>query len=312
MNSKKILIVCQHFWPESFRVNDIADYFIGQGCEVEVLCGRPNYPSGKFFKGYTFWNKPKETHKSIEIHRALEIPRGNNSNARILINYVSFPFFSLLHIPRLLTKNYDQIFLYQLSPVMMSLAGIIVGKLKKVPTTMYVLDLWPENLFSVLPIKNSLLNRLVTLHSHWYYKKADRLVALSERMKQRLLEVSGKSEENVMVLPQACEKLYEKNIKDKEIIERYKKTFNVVFTGNISPAQSFETMIEAANILKRKGLTDIHWVIVGDGMSRKQVEKEVFKRNLSELFTFEGQKPVEEMPKYTNIADCTCGLLGKK
>lgn len=311
MNKKRVLIVCQHFWPESFRINDIADFLVEKDCEVEVLCGRPNYPTGKFFSGYTFWNKSKELHNGVEIHRALEIPRGNNSNVRILVNYVSFPFFSLFHIPRLLTKHYDYILLYQLSPVMMSISGIIVGKIKKIPTTMYVLDLWPENLFSVLPIKNKLLNRLVTVHSHWYYKKADRLVALSERMKQRLLEVSGKSEENVIVLPQACEKLYEKNIEDKAIINRYKKTFNVVFTGNISPAQSFGTMIEAAEILKHEGLTDIHWLIVGDGMSRKQVEKDIASRNLSELFTFEGQKPVEDMPKYTNIADVLVGCLVK-
>ncbi len=311
MSNKKVLVVCQHFWPESFRINDIADFLVEKDCEVEVLCGRPNYPSGKFFSGYTFWNKSKEIHNGAEIHRSLEIPRGNNSNVRILINYISFPFFSLFHVPRLLTKHYDYILLYQLSPVMMSLAGIIVGKIKKIPTTMYVLDLWPENLFSVLPIKNKMLNRLVTVQSHWYYKKADRLIALSERMKQRLLEVSAKPEKDIIVLPQACEKLYEQNVEDKTIIERYKKAFNVVFTGNISPAQSFETMIEAAEILKQKGLTDIHWVIVGDGMSRKQVEKEISRRKLNELFTFEGQKPVEDMPKYTNIADVLVGCLVK-
>ena len=55
--SKRILLVCQHFWPESFRINDIADYFVEQGCEVDVLCGLPNYPKGEFVEGYGYFGK---------------------------------------------------------------------------------------------------------------------------------------------------------------------------------------------------------------------------------------------------------------
>ena len=131
----KILVICQHFWPESFRINDICDFFIEKGCSVDVLCGIPNYPKGRFFPGYSYIRKRKQTHNGINIRRVFEIPRGNNSNLRIFLNYISFPIASLFHIPRLLTKKYDKIFIYQLSPVMMSIAGILVGKLKKTEIT---------------------------------------------------------------------------------------------------------------------------------------------------------------------------------
>lgn len=309
--NKKILIVCQHFWPESFRINDIADYFVEKDCEVDVLCGIPNYPKGQFFDGYSYFKNKKEIHNKINIRRSFEIPRGNNSNFRIFINYLSFPISSIFHIPRLLTKKYDKIFLYQLSPIMMTIAGIIVGKIKKIETTMYVLDLWPENLFSVMNVKNKLLRKLVTDISHWHYRNVDKIIVLSETMKKRIVEIVNIDDSKIIVIPQTCEKIYELDIHDKTLKKRFKNGFNIVFTGNISPAQSFETIIEAAGMLRKSGINDINWIIVGDGMYRKQLEKDIKKADLDEYFYFEGQKPIEDMPKYTNIADLLVGCLVK-
>lgn len=309
--SKKILIVGQHFWPESFRINDIADFLVNEKkCEVDVLCGLPNYPSGKFPEGYGYFKNRKQTYKGVNIRRVFEITRGNNSNSRILLNYISFPIASLFHIPRLLFKKYDKIFLYQLSPVAMSLAGIIVGKIKKTETVMYVLDLWPENFFSVVPIKNKFLRSFLTRMSHWHYKKVDKIIVLSEQMKAQIKHVTKISEDKIIILPQASEKIYETSIHDKALHERFQGKFNVVFTGSITPAQSFDTIIKAAAIL-RKSSDTINWIIVGDGMSRQQVEKSVSDAGLSDIFFFEGQKPIEKIPAYTNIANVLVGCLVK-
>lgn len=308
---KKILVVGQHFWPESFRINDICDFFIEEGCEVDVLCGIPNYPKGKFFDGYSYFKKHREVHNGINIQRSFEIPRGNNSNLRIFINYISFPISSLFHIPKLLTKKYDKIFLYQLSPVMMSIAGIIIGKIKKTETTMYILDLWPENLLSVLDIKNKLLRRLATKMSHWYYKNVDKIIVLSENMKEKIVDITKKESNKITVIPQTCEKIYETPVVDKKLFHKFKNGFNIVFTGNISPAQSFETIIEAAKKLKKDGISNINWIIVGDGMSRKWLELAVKKAELSESFYFEGFRPIADIPKYTNIADVLIACLTK-
>lgn len=311
-SKKRILVVCQHFWPESFRINDICDFLVDEKeCEIDVLCGIPNYPKGHFFEGYSYFKNKKEIHNNVNIRRSFEIPRGDNSNFRIFVNYISFPISSVFHIPRLLTKKYDKIFLYQLSPVMMSFAGIIVGKFKKTETIMYVLDMWPENLFSVMNVKNKFLRNIVTRISHWHYRNVDKIIVLSEKMKTKLLDVTDKDPNQIIVLPQACEKIYETNIYDKDLSERFKKGFNIVFTGNISPAQSFETIIDAAKMLKKDGVDDINWIIVGDGMSRKWLEFSVKDAGLNDIFYFEGQKPISDMPKYTAIADLLIGCLIK-
>lgn len=310
-SKRRILIVSQHFWPESFRINDISDFFVEKGYDIEVLCGLPNYPTGRLFDGYSIFRNRVQDHQKIHIRRALEIPRGSNTSLRIFLNYVSFPLTSIGHIPRLLTKQFDSIFLYQTSPVLMTIAGILIGKIKKTETTMYVLDLWPENLYSVLPIRNHFLRSIAENISVWHYKKTDKLIVLSERMKASIIEKTGKPESAVIVLPQSCEKIYETNIHDKNIADRFSKKFNIVFTGSITPAQSFDTLINAAAILKKQGFKDINWIIVGDGMSRKQVEGAVNKAGLSAIFHFEGQKPIEDMPKYADIADVLIGCLVK-
>lgn len=309
VNKKRVLVVCQHFWPESFRVNDICDYLVEKGCDVEVLCGIPNYPSGKFFNGYSYFKNRRQVHNGVKIRRAFEVPRGSNTNFRIFVNYVSFPLASILHIPRLLTKRFDKIFVFTYSPIIMAIAGVIVGKIKKTEVVLYVLDLWPENLFSVLKIKNRFLRNLARVASHWHYKQANKLLVLTEAMKKKVSEITNVPDDKIAIIPQACEKIYETQVHDKKLALRFKGGFNILFAGNISPAQSFDTVIDAAKRLKAKGISDVRWIIVGDGMSRKWLEKEVADNGLGGSFYFEGLKPMEDIPKYTDIADVLMGCL---
>lgn len=309
--NKKILVVCQHFWPENFRINDIVDFFLEKNQSVEVLCGIPNYPKGLFYDGYSYVKNRKQLKGSIKIRRVFEIPRGNNSNFRIFVNYMSFPIASIFHLPRLLFKKYDKIFLYSLSPVYMTFTGIILGRIKKIETTMYVLDLWPENLFSVLPVKNKMLRMLVTKTSHWHYRHVDKLIVLSEKMKKHMIDDLGLGEKEIIVLPQTSEKIYEKDIHDKKISKKFKDKFTVMYAGNISPAQSYGTMLAAAKILQDKGYDDIEWVIIGDGMSAADMKNDVKQLGVDGSFTFEGMKPIEDIPKYTPVANVLVGCLVK-
>jgi len=308
---KRILVVSQHFWPESFRINDICDSFVEQGYDVEVLCGIPNYPKGQFFDGYGLFKNKRQTINGIKVRRCFEIKRGKNTSIRIFLNYISFPFFSIFSLPYLFRQKYDKIFLFQTSPVMMSLAGVLLGKIKKIETTMYVLDLWPENLYSVLKIRNGLLRKLAYWSSTWYYRNTDKLIANSQKLMGILKERTKKEDSHIAFIPQFCEKIYEATIENEELNKRFSNTFNLVYAGNISPAQSFETVMEAASLLKVQGYNNIAWIIVGDGMSRKWLESEVQQKELGDRFTFIGHVPIEEIPKYTSIADGLFACLTK-
>ena len=78
------------------------------------------------------------------------------------------------------------------------------------------------------------------------------------------------------------------------------KMFDIVFAGNVGPAQSCETIVECAELLKEK--QDIHFHIVGDGLSREACEKSANEKGLKNI-TFHGMHKLEEMPKYYSLAD---------
>jgi colanic acid biosynthesis glycosyl transferase WcaI len=308
---KKLLIVGQHYWPETFRISDIAEGLVERGYQVDVLCGTPNYPSGKFFKGYGLFKINKETHKGVTIYRVPEIPRGSNTNLRISLNYLSFAFFALFWVPFFLFKRYDRIMAYQLSPVFMSLAAILISKIKRVPLYFYVCDFWPHSLFSIINIRNPALRKLVTGMSYWHYRRGDGVMGVFKGMQERFVSDVGIPEEKTLYIAQAPEKIYEQVIKDKDLEKRFGKTFNIVFAGNINPAQCFDVVTQAAKMVKDKGHKNIRYIIIGEGMSKDWLMKEVKKLGIDDQFAFEGFKPVEEVPKYQAIAGAMLVALSK-
>lgn len=309
--NKRLLIVGQHYWPETFRISDIAEGLIQRGYDVDVMCGTPNYPAGKFFHGYSLFGPRKEVHNGVKIFRIPEIPRGNNSNFRIFINYISFPFFASFAIPFFLFRRYDRILAYQLSPVFMSLPAIIIAKLKRIPLFFYVCDFWPHSLFSMLDVRNSVVRKLITSVSYWHYRRSDGIIAVFKGMQRRFIEDVKIPENKTIYIVQAPEKVYEMRIMDKSLACRFKGSFNIVFAGNINPAQCFDIITQAAKIVKERGYNNIKYIILGDGMSRKWLEKEVKKLGIDDQFVFEGLKPVDEVPKYQTVADATIVALSK-
>ena len=306
---KRILIISQHFWPENFRISDIAKGFVENDIEVDVLCGIPNYPNGIVPEGYGLFSNKHQVYEGVNVYRCWEITRKGNSNLRIFLNYISYPFFAAFKALGFLGRKYDAVFCYETSPVYMIFPAIVYSKLKKVPLTTYVLDLWPENLYSVLKIKNRFLRGIVKSTSDWHYRKCDKLIAMSDPLRDKLTEVTGKSAEKITTIPQYCESFYEKDVYDEKLAEELGSGFKIVYAGNISPAQNLEVAVEAARLIREKGVNDIRFIIVGDGMSRKDIETAVSRNSLEDMFVFTGSKPVTDMPKYHTLADCLLAPL---
>ena len=299
----RILVVSQHYWPENFRVTDLCEGLAAQGIEVDVLCGLPNYPLGNWFQGYSYTKPRHERHNGVELFRAGEIPRKGNTGLTIFLNYVSWPLFSLFSLPRLKGRKYDAVLCYNTSPVLMSFPAIIYAKLHKIPLTNYVLDIWPENLYSVLNIKNKFLRSIAQAVSKWHYRKADRLIAMSNSLAERLAVVGKKNPTKIAVIPQYCEDFYAVPTDCSSLKNEFGNRFNLVFTGNFSPAQSLETVIEAACIAKNMGLSSLHLLLVGDGMSRTALEKLVQEKNAQEFITFYGSVAPQRIPEFCALAD---------
>lgn len=308
---KRILVVSQHYWPENFRSTDVCHGFTELGYEVDVLCGLPNYPKGEWAEGYSYFGPRSELHDGVRLYRCGEIRRKGNSGLRIFLNYVSFPFFAGFNLWRLRKNHYDAVFCYETSPVLMIWPAILYAKTHHVPLTTYVLDLWPENLYSVLAVQNPLLRKIAMGVSSWHYKRCDRLIAMSPSLRQTLLARTGKSPDKVTVIPQYCEELYCREAPDFELQKRFSDKFNVVFAGNFSPAQGLESLVEVACRLQAQLVCGIRFILVGDGMSRESLFDLIRKKGVADYFAWEGQHPVEDVPKYHTLADALIACLVK-
>ena len=302
MEKEKILVVTQHFWPETFRINDVVEGFLSDGLEVDVLCGLPNYPKGEWFEGYHYTGPRRQNWKGAHNYRAGEIPRKGNTGLRIFLNYVSWPFFALFNLHRL-PGGYDAILCYNTSPVLMDLPAIVYAKLHHIPHTNYVLDLWPENLYSVLPVKNRFLRAVALKVSDWHYRRADKLIAMSDGLKNNLLRRTGKPAERIAVIPQYCEDFYAHPLPDPELEAWFAGRFNLVFAGNFSPAQSLDTLIRAAAAAHSlPGGESLHLLLVGDGMSRQELEALTDQLDARSFITFWGSVPPTEIPRFSHLA----------
>lgn len=301
-SQKKILVITQHFWPENFRINDIVEGFLQDGIAVDVLCGLPNYPKGEWFPGYSAAGPFEEEWHGARLYRCKEVPRRGNTSVNIFLNYVSWPWYAA-HALHRLPGRYDAVFCFNTSPVLMCWPAIRYAKKHHIPFTNYVLDIWPENLYSVLNVKNKALRTIAQGVSDALYKKADRLIAMSEPLQQRLCQRTGMPPQKIAVIPQYCEDFYAVPQPDAALQAQFGGRFNLVFTGTFTPAQSLETVITAVQDARSRGADMLHLLLVGDGMSRAALEAKVKELHAEDAVTFYGSVPATDIPKFTALAD---------
>ncbi|KAB7639887.1 glycosyltransferase family 4 protein [Bacillus sp. B3-WWTP-C-10-D-3] len=289
----KILLVCQYFFPEQFRVNDICFELVKEGHEVTVLTGLPNYPSGVVQEKYKFFKNRKEEINGVTIIRSWLLGRGKGTK-RLALNYISFAISSTLKA-LFIKKDFDLILVYQLSPVTMALPAITLKKITKKPLVLYCHDLWPESIASAGISSDSRIYNVLLKFSKWIYGNADEIFTSSKLFEEYFKDTLGIND-GITHLPVYAEALFEK-ISSKN---KNSDVFDLVFAGNIGEMQSVETIIYAANELKKYENVKFH--IVGDGSSREKCETLAQRLELNNVI-FYGQHPITEMPKFYEMAD---------
>ena len=203
----KILIVSLYFWPEEFRINDLATDLIDRGHEVTVLTGSPNYPKGKFYNGYGF-NYKTEYYKGVKLYRVPIIARGSN-NINLLLNYISFllsgSIFAFFH-----KGNYDKVFAVNFSPITSVIPAIVYSKKNSVKLYLWVQDLWPESVAAASNIKSKKLNLFLTKIVKYIYANSNSILVQSEGFIKSVSD-KGISKEKIFYLPNWAEDLYFKH-----------------------------------------------------------------------------------------------------
>ena len=296
---EKILICTNHFYPETFRVNDIAFNFAEKGYDVTVLTAIPDYPKGKYFDGYGIFSRRCEKVKGVKVIRGFAIPRGNGNTFRIVLNYLSF-FISSVFISVWLGlfRKFDRVFVHETSPVMIGVPAIIVKKLQHIPLLFWVLDLWPESLQAAGGVNNIRVLKLFEKLTKWIYKNSDKILISSRGFEQSILD-KGDFKDKIVYFPNWVDR---EMASDKQIsLPQLPQGFIVMFAGNIGEAQDFEHIMDAA--IRLRSHKDIHFVIVGNGRKFKWVESFVQNNSLEEQVHLLGRYPSETMPLLFSKAD---------
>lgn len=306
----KVLIVSQYFWPENFRINDLAAGLLERGHQITVYTGLPNYPEGRVYAGYRAFKPLREEHQGIRIIRSPLIPRGSGGAARIALNYLSFAVSASLLASVVCGRDYDLIFVFEPSPVTVGIPALVLKKLTKAPILFWVQDLWPESLVATGAVRSPWILRAVGQLVRYIYDRCDRILVTSRSFIDSVAE-RGADRAKIEYFPQYGEPVYRKLELPADAPERrlVPDGFVVMFAGNVGAAQDFVTILDAFERLKE--YRDIQLVVIGEGRMKSWVEAEIVRRGLDSSVSLLGRYPVEAMPRFFSLADLLLVTLKK-
>lgn len=302
----KVLVVSQYFWPESFIINDLVSNLSAQGHVVKVLTGKPNYPDGVVFDGYSASGYQEENYKSsVSICRAPLRPRGSSGAKNLLLNYWSYIVNGLKFYPHAVKgESFDVTFVFAPSPITSVIPAIYLKWKLKNHLVVWVQDIWPESLSATGFIKNKSALRVVGLLVKGIYVFVDTLLVPSRAFREPVARYANR--DKVVYYPNSYQDItpsVEETRIPAQLLAELDNNFCLVFAGNLGAAQSVETLVEVADKLRH--LFGLRIVLVGSGSMLTWIENQKQSRELDNLI-LAGRFPVSEMPQFFSRAT---GLL---
>lgn len=286
-----ILLVSQHFYPDNFRVNDIAKELVSKGHNVTVLTSLPDYATGKVPDDCKGLKNRKTEWNGVKVIRSFSVARRSGVVFRML-NYVSF-FVSATLKAFFMKEKFDVVMCYQTSPVLMANAARTYAKKNKVSFFLYCLDLWPESLKAWHVGEGNPLFTLISAYSKGIYNSADLLGVTSEPFIEYHEDVNKVPTNKIVYLPQHAESL---DLKPKAFDG--KTVF--AFGGNIGSVQNIECIIRA--VAKIKDIENYSVEIYGDGSELENCKKLSTELGTDEKITFFGRVDWATLKeKYENV-----------
>jgi glycosyltransferase involved in cell wall biosynthesis len=288
----RLLIVTEHFWPEDFRITDLAVGLHERGHDVEVLTGMPSYPVGRYFDGYRPWGPFHETHKGVKVMRVPIVARGRGQAWRLALNYASYAVAATARLP--LDGAYDATFVFQPSPVTTCIPALALRALTGTPVAVWVQDLWPEAIASTGLVRSKRLMSVADRLSRHLYAQCDLVLGQSRAFLPQL-EQAGVASDRLGYLPNWAEDLYSAKPEPGGADEPWQAGFPLMFAGNLGRVQALDTLLETARLTRDD--PEVRWVMVGDGGQKEWLVAQAKEAGLSDRFFFLGRKPVTEMPR---------------
>lgn len=289
-----ILIVSQHFYPDNFRINDIAKMLVDEGHRVTVITSLPDYATGRVPDDCKGRKNRKIKWNGVDVIRCFSVARRSGILFRAL-NYASFCLSSTLKAKRL-KGDYDIVICYQTSPVLMANAARAFARKRKIPFFLYCLDLWPESLKAWHVGEGNPLFKIMHKYSKGIYNSASCVGVTSKPFVEYLKTVNEVPENKIIYIPQHSEDM---NLAPKAHKDGEPYVFS--FGGNIGSVQNIDCIIEAASYLRDRN--DIKIEIYGDGSELQSCKALSEKLGTEKTVTFFGRVSKDELWKHYENTD---------
>lgn len=296
----RILVACQHYWPEPFNTADVCEGLVQRGHEVAVITALPN--TGMENNDIPAeWGDPErlnQVRNGVSVHRVRLHPRRYGAVNRVR-NYLSF-WRNANRLARGLDEEFDVALGYQFSPVMQVDPALVYARRHNIKTLLYCFDLWPVSLTAGGFSESSLPYRWMERVSRRIYSQADRIAVTSPYFDAYFREELGLDVPDSVYLPQYADDSFSRDA-EPAVPDGYDPSkVNLTFAGNVGQAQSVITIVEAAGLLRERH--DIVFHVVGSGSRLEQCRSRASELGLENL-VFHGRRPVGEMPAYYAASD---------
>ncbi|MFQ5350020.1 MAG: glycosyltransferase family 4 protein, partial [Thermoanaerobaculia bacterium] len=302
----RILFLSQFYWPEvrtaPTNLAAAADFLHGRGHQVQVLTGFPCHPFGRVYDGYRLRWRQWETVGGVPILRVPLYPDHSLSAARRALNYTSFALSSA-SIGAWLTRRFDaDVILVYLPPLTNWLPIRALQLLQRAPVVSWMSDVWPEGLIAAGARITPWLARSIGVLERAVYRRS-RLICVNSPGTRRRVAAKGVAAEKLELLGDwADETVFFPTAPEPELAREHglANRFNVLYAGNLGPAQGLDVAIEATALLT--DLADLQLVFVGDGEDEERLKRIVEERGLTNV-RFVPRRPMGEMHRYMALAD---------
>lgn len=294
----KIFIVTQYFWPETFIINDLVMHLNNQGHDVTVLTGKPNYPDGVVFDGYSEEGVLHEKYGGvIDVFRVPLRTRKSGGSRDLVLNYLSFVWFGVRYFSKLVKRREaDVILVFAPSPITSAIAAVPLKWIKNAHLAIWIQDLWPQSLAATGHVNNPLLLRMIGWLVRAIYYFADSLLVQSRAFYDPVARLA--SDEKIIYYPNSIRAPsrveQQTGALPAELSSLLQNKFCMVFAGNIGTAQAVETIVQATLLVKDHD--DVRVVMVGSGSRLDWVREKKEALRLDNLY-LAGRFPMQVMPE---------------
>ncbi len=295
MNIAIISLYYKPIWPGhgTRSVQLYADQAANVGNDVTVLTGRipKEFKTDDVFRQKLFQEKIGKG--LVNVHR-LWTPNSNHEGL-FKRTYIYSIFLLQCYFKILFSKKFDVIIgMHPYPPFFIPI--IYLSKFKKIKFIMEEADLWPDLLWELKIIKNKTIYNFISKLSIISYRLSDLVLVITDEIKEGLDKYFSKS--NIEVMPLAVDTKTFIPILSNEKHKNQK--FIVMYSGILSPNYDFDIILNTANIIQNP---NIEFIISGKGELKKQIEKDIIEKKLSNVKLEPPVETIEEVVLKLNRAD---------